>query len=77
MADIFHEVDEEVRRERLHKFWERYSILIIGLAVLIVGGIGAWLAFRESWQGQGIWTGLAVGLAARVPARAVAVESAS
>lgn len=26
-------------------------------------GIGAWLAFRESWQGQGIWTGLAVGLA--------------
>jgi MATE family multidrug resistance protein len=26
-------------------------------------GIGAWLAFREGWQGQGIWTGLAVGLA--------------
>ena len=26
-------------------------------------GVGAWLAFREGWQGQGIWTGLAVGLA--------------
>ena len=26
-------------------------------------GIGTWLAFREGWQGQGIWTGLAVGLA--------------
>ena len=26
-------------------------------------GIGAWLAFRQDWQGQGIWTGLAVGLA--------------
>jgi MATE family multidrug resistance protein len=26
-------------------------------------GIGAWLAFRRGWQGQGIWTGLAVGLA--------------
>jgi multidrug resistance protein, MATE family len=25
-------------------------------------GTGAWLAFREGWQGQGIWTGLAVGL---------------
>ena len=25
-------------------------------------GIGAWLAFREGWQGQGIWTGLAIGL---------------
>ena len=25
-------------------------------------GIGAWLAFRQGWQGQGIWTGLAIGL---------------
>jgi MATE family multidrug resistance protein len=25
-------------------------------------GVGAWLAFRRGWQGQGIWTGLAVGL---------------
>ena len=25
-------------------------------------GIGAWLAFSAGWQGQGIWTGLAVGL---------------
>ena len=25
-------------------------------------GIGTWLAFREGWQGQGIWTGLAIGL---------------
>jgi MATE family, multidrug efflux pump len=26
-------------------------------------GVGTWLAFRHGWQGQGIWTGLAVGLA--------------
>jgi multidrug resistance protein, MATE family len=26
-------------------------------------GIGAWLAFREGWQGVGLWTGLAIGLA--------------
>lgn len=25
-------------------------------------GVGAWLAFDRGWQGQGIWTGLAVGL---------------
>jgi MATE family multidrug resistance protein len=25
-------------------------------------GVGAWLAFQRGWQGQGIWTGLAVGL---------------
>ncbi|MFL6853463.1 MAG: MATE family efflux transporter, partial [Sphingomicrobium sp.] len=26
-------------------------------------GVGAWLAFRRGWAGQGIWTGLAIGLA--------------
>ncbi|HEX6072982.1 MAG TPA: MATE family efflux transporter [Sphingomicrobium sp.] len=26
-------------------------------------GVGAWLAFARGWRGQGIWTGLAVGLA--------------
>lgn len=26
-------------------------------------GVGAWLAFRRGWAGQGIWTGLALGLA--------------
>ena len=51
MADIFHEVDEEVRRERLQKLWERYSIYIIGLAVLIVVGIGAWRGY-EYWEAK-------------------------
>jgi MATE family multidrug resistance protein len=26
-------------------------------------GVGAWLAFPRGWQGQGIWSGLAIGLA--------------
>ncbi len=46
LADIFHEVDEEVRRERLQKLWERYSVYIIGVAVLIVAAIGAWQAYQ-------------------------------
>ncbi len=45
MADIFREVDEEVRRDKLEKLWERYGIYIIGLAVLIVAGIGAWRGY--------------------------------
>jgi hypothetical protein len=48
LADIFHEVDEEVRRERLQKLWDRYSIYIIALAVLIVAGIGTWRGY-EWW----------------------------
>lgn len=48
MADIFHEVDEEVRREQLKRLWERYSLLIIAIAILIVAGIGAWRGY-EYW----------------------------
>jgi hypothetical protein len=48
VADIFHEVDEEVRRERLQKLWERYGIYLIALAVLLVAGIGAWRGY-EYW----------------------------
>ena len=45
MADIFHEVDEEVRRERLQKLWERYSIYIIAAAVLAVVAMAAWRGY--------------------------------
>lgn len=51
MSDIFHEVDEEVRRERLQKLWDRYSIYLIALAILIVAGIGAWRGY-EYWVAQ-------------------------
>ena len=51
MADIFHEVDEEVRRERLQKLWDTYGIYVIALAVLIVAGIGAWRGY-EYWQAK-------------------------
>ena len=51
MADIFHEVDEEVRREQLKKLWDRYSIYLIALAVLVVAGIGAWRGY-EWWEAK-------------------------
>jgi hypothetical protein len=51
VADIFHEVDEEVRREQLKKLWERYSGLIIAVAVLIVAGIGGWRGY-EWWENK-------------------------
>ncbi|HET8543684.1 MAG TPA: tetratricopeptide repeat protein, partial [Pseudolabrys sp.] len=43
-----HEVDEEVRREQLKKLWDRYSIYLIALAVLIVAAIGGWRGY-EYW----------------------------
>jgi hypothetical protein len=51
VADIFQEVDEEVRRERLQKLWQRYGNLLIAACVLIVAGIGAWRGY-DYWQAK-------------------------
>ena len=42
MSDnIFHEVDEEVRREQLKQLWNRYGNFLIAAAVVVVLGIAA------------------------------------
>lgn len=46
MADIFREVDEEVRREQLKRLWDRYGLFIVAAAVLVVVGVGAWRAYQ-------------------------------
>ena len=45
MADIFNEVDEAVRRERLEKIWQRYGTWIIAGVVLIIAGVGGWRGY--------------------------------
>jgi hypothetical protein len=45
VSDIFNEVDEEVRREKLQKLWERHQGLIVGGAILIVAAVGGWRAY--------------------------------
>lgn len=51
LADIFHEVDEEVRRERLKKLWDQYGLYVLILAVLFVIAIAGWRAW-EYYQNQ-------------------------
>lgn len=51
MTDIFNEVDEEVRREKLKKLWERYGNYLVVLCVLIVAGVGAWRGYQW-WQAK-------------------------
>ncbi|QPF87652.1 tetratricopeptide repeat protein [Bradyrhizobium genosp. L] len=46
MSELFDEVDEEVRREQLKKLWDRYSLLIIALAILVVAGVGGWRGYQ-------------------------------
>ena len=38
MSDIFREVEEDVRREKLEKFWKAYGDYVIALAAVIVVG---------------------------------------
>jgi hypothetical protein len=45
VSELFSEVDEDLRREQLKKLWDRYSLLIIALAILIVVGVGGWRAY--------------------------------
>ncbi|KAA0074593.1 tetratricopeptide repeat protein [Tardiphaga sp. P9-11] len=45
MSELFNEVDEDLRREQLKKIWEKYSLLIIAVAILIVVGVGGWRGY--------------------------------
>ncbi len=46
MSDIFQEVDEEVRREKLKQLWDKYSGVIIVVAFVVVVAVGGW----RGWQ---------------------------
>jgi hypothetical protein len=46
VSEFFDEVDEEVRREQLKKLWEKYSLLIIGAALLIIAAVGGWRGYQ-------------------------------
>ena len=46
LSDIFREVEEDVRREKLEKFWKAYGDYVIALAALIILGIAGF----EFWQ---------------------------
>jgi hypothetical protein len=42
VSDIFREVEEDVRRERLEKLWKAYGNYAIAFLVLLFAGIGGW-----------------------------------
>jgi hypothetical protein len=49
MADIFREVEEDVRRDRALAFWKKYGNVLIALALLAVAGTAAWRGWVY-WQ---------------------------
>jgi len=45
VTDVFQEVEEEYRREQMAKFWQKYSMAVIGGAAALIVGVAAF----EGW----------------------------
>lgn len=45
MADIFNELEDDLRRERIRAAWDKYGLYVLLLAVLIVAGTAGWLVY--------------------------------
>jgi hypothetical protein len=52
MSDIFREVDEDLRRDRLEKIWKRYGAAFVGAVLLIVAGTAGFVAWRNHQQAE-------------------------
>lgn len=50
MADIFQEVDEDLRRDKALVFWKKYQNHIIGVVLVVIAaaaGISGWRAYHQ------------------------------
>ncbi|HEY1710505.1 MAG TPA: tetratricopeptide repeat protein [Rhizomicrobium sp.] len=47
MSDIFREVEEDVRRERIEKIWKQYGDYFIAGAAVIVLAVGGWQFYKS------------------------------
>jgi hypothetical protein len=45
VSELFNEVDEDLRREQLKKLWDKYSIVVIAGAIMIIAGVGGWRGY--------------------------------
>jgi hypothetical protein len=45
-ANFLREIDEELRRDRLMKLWERYGVYAVAAAILLIAAIGGWRAWQ-------------------------------
>lgn len=46
MADIFKEIEEDLRRDKAAEWWKRYSLFIYGAAAVVVLGVAGYQGWR-------------------------------
>ena len=56
-TQFIREIDEELRRERLMKVWERYGGYIVGVAILVVVGTAGWRGWEWYQLREGVKAG--------------------
>jgi len=59
VSELFDEVDEDVRRDQLRQIWDRYSIVIVATALLIIAAVGGWRAYQYVEANKAIEAGAA------------------
>lgn len=52
MADIFNEVDEDLRRDRAERLWRKYGNHVLAVAVAIVIGTAGWTWWTDHQRKQ-------------------------
>lgn len=58
MADIFQEVDEDLRRDRATALWRRYGKYVMAAAVVVVVATAAWSGWRHYRNEQRLAAGV-------------------
>lgn len=54
MTEIFREIDEELRYEKLQRLWRRYRVLIIAAVAGLVLGTAAYVAWKDYREKQAL-----------------------
>ncbi len=54
LADIFHEIEEDLRRDKAAQFWKRYGRYVIAAVVFVIAATASYVGWKEYRQRQQI-----------------------
>jgi hypothetical protein len=52
MTDIFSEIEEDIRKDRAKRMWDRFGKYVIGGAIILVLGVAAWRGYEAYTTSQ-------------------------